>query len=96
MLFLSSSVSRSYDNNKKGVIFNIGICTTPLTSKSWQFSRTVYVNKRMHYFMLKMRRKICNDDSSIHSVLDQETITNRNDSEIKSKLVCLRLFPDKF
>ena len=29
-------MSRSYDNNKKGVIFNIGICTTPLTSKSWQ------------------------------------------------------------
>ena len=36
MLFLSSSVSRSHDNNKKGVIFNVGICTTPLTSKSWQ------------------------------------------------------------
>ena len=36
MLFLSSSVSRPLVNNKKGVIFNIGICTTPLTSKSWQ------------------------------------------------------------
>ena len=37
MLFLSSSVSRPLSvNNKKGVIFNIGICTTPLTSKSWQ------------------------------------------------------------
>ena len=36
MLFLSSFVSRSHDNNKKGVIFNVGICTTPLTSKSWQ------------------------------------------------------------
>ena len=58
-------------------------------------TRTVCVNKRMHYFMLKMRRKRCNDGSSIHSVLDQETITDRDDSEIKSKLVCLRLFPDK-
>ena len=50
----------------------------------------------MHYFMLKMRRKRCNNGSSIHSVLDQETITDRDDSEIKSKLICLRLFPDKF
>ena len=59
-------------------------------------TRTVCVNKRMHYFMLKMRRKRCNYGSSIYSVLDQETITDRDDSEIKSKLVCLRLFPDKF
>ena len=50
----------------------------------------------MHYFMLKMRRKRYNNGSSIHSVLDQETVTDRDDSEIKSKLVCLRLFPDKF
>ena len=39
----------------------------------------------MHYFMLKMRRKRYNNGSSIHSALDQETITDRNDSEIKSK-----------
>ena len=50
----------------------------------------------MHYFMLKMRRKRYNNGSSIHSALDQETITDRNDSEIKNKLVCLRFFPDKF
>ena len=46
----------------------------------------------MHYFMLKMRRKRYNNGSSIHSALDQETITDRNDSEIKSKRFLFKSF----
>ena len=39
-----------------------------------------------------MKRKRYKDDCSIHSVLDQDPITDRDDTEIKNKMLRLLLF----
>ena len=40
----------------------------------------------------RWKEKRYNDGSSIHSVLDQDPITDRDDTEIKNKMLRLLLF----
>ena len=46
----------------------------------------------MYYYMLKDGNKKKKDDCSIHSVLDQDSITDRIDTEIRNKMLRLLLF----